>query len=61
MIFGLGLGEIALLVAVVVILFGVRGVSKGSRDLGRAYGLSRKLKQRLPWLGKIPLLSRFFR
>lgn len=61
MILGLGPWELVLIAGLIAAIFGFRGVAKGSRDLGRAYGLLRRFRQKYPWISRVPWLSRFFR
>ena len=52
---------LALLVGLVVALFGLGRLPAVARDAGWLYGKLQKLKQDYPWLARIPWLSRFFR
>lgn len=61
MILGLGLWELALLLGLLIAIFGLGRFPEIARDLGRLQGTLQRIRRRFPWLGRIPWLSRFLR
>ena len=61
MFFGLGPLEVIILGALVVAMFGLGSVPVIARKLGWLHGTIQRIKLQLPWVARIPLLTRFFR
>ncbi len=61
MFFGLGPFELVILSTLVVAVFGVGSVPVVARKLGWLHGTIQRIKLQLPWVTRIPLLSRIFR
>ncbi|MCW8860190.1 MAG: twin-arginine translocase TatA/TatE family subunit [Deltaproteobacteria bacterium] len=60
MILGLGPWELIILGVLVTAMFGLGRLPSIARDLGRIHGFVQRVKRAIPWVGKLPWLSRFF-